>query len=140
MGHCVEDDGGGGVDGEGVDGVAHGDGNQKVENLANGGGQTFALITHKESKSLVGECGRRQEGLSLRGGAYGEDVVQLKKRKQGIDAWEAKDRNPKYTTHGGACGSGMIGVRTSDCENSGDSHCVRGAKKGSHVAGVHHLI
>ena len=34
MSHCVEDDGGGGVDGEGVDGVAHGDGNQKVENLA----------------------------------------------------------------------------------------------------------
>ena len=38
MGHCVKDDSGGGVDGEGVDGVAHGDSNQKVENLTNGGG------------------------------------------------------------------------------------------------------
>lgn len=38
MSHCVEDDGGGGVDGEGVDRVAHGNGNQKVEKLANRGG------------------------------------------------------------------------------------------------------
>ncbi len=38
VGHCVKDDGSSGVDGEGVNGVAHGDSNQKVENLANGGG------------------------------------------------------------------------------------------------------
>ena len=81
-----------------------------------------------------------QEGLSLRGSTYREDIVQVKKWKQGIDAWEAKDRNSKYTTHGGACGSGMIGVGASDCENSGDSHSVRGAKESSHIAGVHHFI
>ena len=140
MGHCVKDDGGGGVDGEGVDRVAHGNGHEKVEKFAHAGGQAFALVSHKESESLMGKCGERQEGLGVRGGANGEDVVPLEKRKKGIHGWDAEDGNPKYAAHGGSCGSGMVRVRSTDCQNRRDSHGVGCAKQRAHVSGVHHFI
>ena len=110
IGHGVEDDGGGGVDGEGVDGGGHGNRHREVETLAEGLREAFSFVADKESHGFVGERCVRQEGICFRSRADGEDLMLAECLQKGVGGVVAKDGDTKYTSHGGTSGAGMKGI------------------------------
>lgn len=140
VGQGVKDDGGGGVDGEGVDGVAHGDSNEKVEQRAKGGREAFALIAHKKSDGLIGQDRGGEESGRFWGGPNRKNMVEAKEGQEGIHAVQAENRNAKNTTHGSAGGAGVIGIGAAESENSRDTHGMRGTEQGTDIAWIHHFI
>ena len=110
IGHGVEDDGGGGVDGEGVDGGGHGNRHGEVETLAEGLREAFSFVADKEGHGFVGERCVGEEGSCFRGRADGEDLMLAECLQKGVGGVAAKDGDTKYTSHGGTSGAGMKGI------------------------------
>ena len=110
IGHGVEDDGGGGVDGEGVDGGGHGNRHGEVETLAEGLREAFSFVADKEGHGFVRERCVGEEGACFRGSADGEDLMLAECLQKGIGGVVAKDGDTKYTSHGGTSGAGMKGI------------------------------
>ena len=138
--HRVEDNGGGGVDGERVDGGGHGNRDGEVETLSEGMREAFSFVADKEGHGFIGERCVGQEGSCFRGRADGEDLVVSECLQEGFGGFVAKDGDTKYATHGGTSGAGMKGIGSTQSDKEIDVKGVGGTDKSADIARIYHVF